>query len=990
MSIDPNLLGSKFAQDVVQDSEKATTHAYGSHFPGSYVNSIGDFNPQSYSKVDVLATASWNSLQSLAPSGWEPDNSYEYVDSVSDVVSPGQETDTFKDTHFGEVTTSGNTISLSTGDDEDSSQENTIDILDLESLFPGVTFPTANPMPGETDREYPYEGSILLRTFKSVKVGQEITFNYSFTTTETEEDPEYVTYRGVPDTGVPGEDANLDDYAFVLIAGRVQKIVSVMAKDGNNIDFNFQANDNGDYKPDILQSRFPLTGKYSYTVRQDDIDDHGNLKLFIGVMDAGDTAYESNLDITNLEIDISRSAAGQLGKTTDAYNLGTSVASLDPNSKKKKKDEEDDETDSTEQDQEDKDTITKNGITYDKGAYNVLGPYTPSVDKVKDYPTYSDIKGQTEPPEPGSHYYTTYYRFYVPKQGPEYEAWLSSIPAEQAAKIKAQQAKADPAANQKYVGKFQMFGKPKLYGKYGDKSYYNPADTGQKVPNQVKITWNDLGAPTRQDRFGQILANPGEKQDSYGFPLGKDEEESDYTYWKGKRYLKGSYDDTAEIDPKTGRFRGNFSWFAEKDPASAKTGNSDTMSTTTNWKGPRAAWGHREFVGLGPNEEIEQVIQYRKHFDLMREKYGRLREVPKQYHRNNNYLESLHTLVVATMPKDWARPFVPVDGEGPEDKLTKNDDPYQLKLGYATKKFNSKFGKLVNKFGNQIGNELAKIYQRLSTFKYAGETFANFLLQQQGMKNYTEENPYNVKLPEKDAQAVADTLNELLRTKIPKERWNDLNQEDMDLINKTLNPTSGPTPTNRHRKGSSPNEDEYHNTFNNLGNPKGVKVKVTKDGEPYVSELNDNFVFENDADASVMGAPALIKFFSTAGGAQDREDAAGGGEYTYKAGGVFSGNVDDIKPPTDLKMKNMPIRLKLPSPSNFSVNEELYPGQPSPNGFPDTPPPKLAPNGYHPKYGKKADRYRRLDPVSAVMMRKVGTDDPKTNKQVSDAAKKPK
>ena len=70
--------------------------------------------------------------------------------------------------------------------------------------------------------------------------------------------------------------------------------------------------------------------------------------------------------------------------------------------------------------------------------------------------------------------------------------------------------------------------------------------------------------------------------------------------------------------------------------------------------------------------------------------------------------------------------------------------------------------------------------------------------------------------------------------------------------------------------------------------------------------------------------------------------------------------------------------------------KELYPGQPSPNGFPDTPPAKLAPNGYHPEYGKKADRYRKLDPVSAVMMRKVGTDDPQTNKQVSDAAKKPK
>ena len=783
----------------------------------------------------------------------------------------------------------------------------------------------------------------------------------------------------MPDTEVASEDTNMDDYAFVLIAGRIQKIVSVLAKDGNNLDFNFQPKENGvDYEPDILQSRFPLTGKYSYTVRQDDIDDHGNLKLFIGVMDVGDYSFESNLDITNLEIDGAKLAAGQLGKTTDAYNLGTSVASLDPNSKKKKKDEEDDETDSkdvestkdsTEQDQEDKDTITKNGITYDKGAYNVLGSYAPSVDEVKDYPTYSDLKDQTDLPEPGSHYYTSYYRFYVPKEGSEYESWLSSIPAEQAAKIKAQQAKADPTANQKYVGKFQMFGKPKLYGKYGDKSYYNPADTGQSVPGQAKITWNDLGAPLRLDRFGSILANPGEKQDSYGFPLGKDEEESDFTYWKGKRYLKGSYNDTAEIDPKTGLFKGNFTWWEEKNSAEEK--------------GDRG-------VGRGPDEEFEYVIQYNKHKDLMKKKYKRLREVPKQYHHNNSYLESLHRLVIATMPKGWARPFVPVDGEGPEDKLIKNDDPYQLKLGYATKKFNSKFNKLVNKFGNQIGNELAKIYQRLSTFKYAGTTFANFLLQQQGIKNYTQENPYNVKLPEKDAQAIADTLNELFRTKIPRERWNNLNQEDMNLINKTLNPTSGPTPTNRYRKGSSPNEDEYHNTFNNLGNSKGVKVKVTKGGEPYVSELNDNFVFENDADASVMGAPALIKFFTTAGGAQDREDAAGGGEYTYKAGGVFSGNVDDIKPPTDLKMKNMPIRLKLPSPSNFSVNEELYPGQPSPNGFPDTPPPKLAPNGYHPEFGKRANRYRRLDPVSAVMMRKVGTDDPQINKQVSDAARKPK
>ena len=74
---------------------------------------------------------------------------------------------------------------------------------------------------------------------------------------------------------------------------------------------------------------------------------------------------------------------------------------------------------------------------------------------------------------------------------------------------------------------------------------------------------------------------------------------------------------------------------------------------------------------------------------------------------------------------------------------------------------------------------------------------------------------------------------------------------------------------------------------------------------------------------------------------------------------------------------------------NRQLQKPLYPGQPSPNGFPDTPPPKMV-NGYHPEFGKRSDRYRTLDPISAKTMNKVGTDDPKTNKQVAAAAKKPK
>ena len=48
-----------------------------------------------------------------------------------------------------------------------------------------------------------------------------------------------------------------------------------------------------------------------------------------------------------------------------------------------------------------------------------------------------------------------------------------------------------------------------------------------------------------------------------------------------------------------------------------------------------------------------------------------------------------------------------------------------------------------------------------------------------------------------------------------------------------------------------------------------------------------------------------------------------------------------------------------------------YEGKPSPNGFPDTPPPQMI-NGYHPDFGKKSDMYNRLDPISAKSMPRTG------------------
>ena len=62
-----------------------------------------------------------------------------------------------------------------------------------------------------------------------------------------------------------------------------------------------------------------------------------------------------------------------------------------------------------------------------------------------------------------------------------------------------------------------------------------------------------------------------------------------------------------------------------------------------------------------------------------------------------------------------------------------------------------------------------------------------------------------------------------------------------------------------------------------------------------------------------------------------------------------------------------------------------YPGKPSPDGFPDNPPPKQV-NGWHPEYGKRANRFDKLDPISAKAMPKQG--DPEIDAKVAAAKKK--
>jgi hypothetical protein len=253
-------------------------------------------------------------------------------------------------------------------------------------------------------------------------------------------------------------------------------------------------------------------------------------------------------------------------------------------------------------------------------------------------------------------------------------------------------------------------------------------------------------------------------------------------------------------------------------------------------------------------------------------------------------------------------------------KGKKGPDP-DMPPGIANPNFVDGWNKLVSGGLEGLGN----FFEPLSALAYAGTTFGAFLLQQQGIVNYDKNSPYEANLPPQDSQAISDSLSDVMKT-IPQERWENLNGNDLKKINDALNPGSGPSPSNPDRpEGVRINTDEYHNIVNNIGRSDAFKgqVKTDKNGNPYISGINDNYVFTGDADASVKGAPELIKFFGQSFGAQNDPNRAGGGDYNYVGDsepGAFSTD-PDAKPVTNIKLKNMPIRVNLPEPTNSNLPE---------------------------------------------------------------------
>ena len=393
-----NSVSSTFAQDLVVKGVETTTHQFGSEFPGAYIHSIGDFDPQSYSKADINMMAvptpagdaiSWDPFSSTLPNnyqlgystptpdvpgGWgqnsdDPGDVNWLDNTATQMVSRGETTDTHTDIYYTPNISqdSAGTITLKTGTNTDYQNLDPNDLLTITGLwsvsnatkpmnrFQGYAYdPPADaddqindtkipPLPitydadplTDYDNSDPIYVTPLLRTFNNKSAGDKITFDWTFNAPT-----DYLSNPTNSDE-VPGDG---DDAAFVYINGdnTFYRLVNVYDHDTFRIgdDAYYDDDRDGDSRQEdnagrkTIRPEFrsggsgKISGKFEYTVKSGDIDSNGNFKFWVFISNTNPSYTEGpSLDIVGLTgTDPSRTAAGQLGKTTDAYNLGYKVS----------------------------------------------------------------------------------------------------------------------------------------------------------------------------------------------------------------------------------------------------------------------------------------------------------------------------------------------------------------------------------------------------------------------------------------------------------------------------------------------------------------------------------------------------------------------------------------------------------------------------------------------------------------------------------------
>ena len=282
--------------------------------------------------------------------------------------------------------------------------------------------------------------------------------------------------------------------------------------------------------------------------------------------------------------------------------------------------------------------------------------------------------------------------------------------------------------------------------------------------------------------------------------------------------------------------------------------------------------------------------------------------------------------------------------------------------------------------------------------------FIAFLLHQTNDNSpWTPENPFPLDLNDKQTEGMKNDI-EGLFDKWGDKRVDELNDgapmtnDEMNELNKTIN-------ANKSNKGSDALDAKYPSsrlTLNNIGNPKAFagNVGTKKDGSKTPIAIEDNYVFEGDSDASVPGAPSIIKFMLNQPNVQDAIKKSGL-DYPYRID--QEATYDPLGDSTPvIKNKNMPIKVNLRTTSSFfeekkSLNESVKLGHFEPEvlnvniddlrkgiapEFPKDPPPEMI-DGYAAN-SRLAPKKIESSPFIKITKKDIAKNHLLTDKQISD------
>ena len=392
VSLNPNLVSSTFAHDLISASSEVTSHMFGPDFPGSHINSIGDFDkPESLSKADINAMAvptpagdaiAWNPFDQTLPTNYQLGNSTPLGASQSSssaldytatqMVSRGETTDTHTDIYYTpNISQTDDVITLQTGDGSDYQGLAVEDLMRITGLYvannvtkPNNMFsdgspstdpddqflaPNLIPAPYGYDSEppdpefpdenfdggEPYDVTPMLRTYNNKSAGDQITFEWEFNAGNNN--------VSNPNNELGGGSTDASAWVYINGDNTFYKLANIYDHDTLRIgdddyyqEFELDVRDDGDSRQDNNAGRKEIrpqfrsggsgkmSGSFAYTVKSGDIDSNGNFKMWIFTSLANNDS--DNLRITGLTgTDTTKRAAGQLGKTTAAYDLGYRV-----------------------------------------------------------------------------------------------------------------------------------------------------------------------------------------------------------------------------------------------------------------------------------------------------------------------------------------------------------------------------------------------------------------------------------------------------------------------------------------------------------------------------------------------------------------------------------------------------------------------------------------------------------------------------------------